>query len=146
MNRRIHLIAAILATLCIITFFTSTILVELFGTPDWIATVKSLIVIPGLFILVPAIAITGMSGFGLSKKRKAKLVTHKKRRMPIIAANGLLILVPAAISLDQWATVQSFDIKFYIVQGLELLAGAGNLFLMGMNMHDGLKMTGKLRI
>ncbi len=146
MKGKIHLVAATLATLCIATFFTSTILVELFGSPNWISTVKGLIVMPGLIILVIAIAITGGTGFALSKKRKGKLVANKKRRMPIIGANGLLVLIPAAIFLNQWATVHSFDMKFYIVQGLELLAGALNLFLMGMNMRDGLKMTGKIRI
>ncbi|MCX4026580.1 hypothetical protein H0A36_00255 [Endozoicomonas sp. SM1973] len=33
----------------------------------------------------------------------------------------------------------------YIVQSIELLAGAVNLTLMGMNIRDGLKMAGKLR-
>ena len=145
MKRNIHLVAAILATLCIVTFFTSTILVELFGRPELIATVKGLIATPGLFILVPAIAITGGSGFALSKKRKGRLVDSKKKRMPFIGMNGLLILLPSAILLDQWASAGSFDIKFYLIQGLELAAGAVNLTLMAMNMRDGLKLTGKLR-
>jgi hypothetical protein len=58
--------------------------------------------------------------------------------------NGLLILLPAAIVLNQWAASGSFDAKFYIVQGLELLAGAINQLLMSFNMRDGLKMTGRL--
>ena len=63
--------------------------------------------------------------------------------MPFIAANGLLILLPAAIFLDHWATAGTFDTKFYIVQGVELAAGAINLTLMGLNMRDGLRMTSK---
>jgi len=145
MKRTIHMVAAILATLCIATFFVSTILVEFLGSPDSIAIVKSLIASPGLFILVPAIAIAGGSGFLLSKDRKGRLVGNKKKRMPFIGINGLLILLPSAIFLDQWATAGSFDTKFYVVQGLELLAGAVNLTLMSMNMRDGLKLTGKLR-
>jgi hypothetical protein len=35
---------------------------------------------------------------------------------------------------------------FYLVQGLELLAGAVNLALMGLNMRDGLKMSGRFRV
>lgn len=73
MKQNIHFIAGILATLTIATFFTSTIAVELFGSHDAVATVKSLIVIPGLFILVPAIAATGGSGFALSKSRQGGL-------------------------------------------------------------------------
>ncbi|MGH1538464.1 MAG: hypothetical protein ACRBDX_10550 [Gammaproteobacteria bacterium] len=145
MKRTVHLIAAILATLCIATFFTTTIIVELFGSPESIATVKSLIVTPGLFILIPAIAITGGSGFSLFKGKKGGLAENKKKRMPFIGLNGLLILLPCAIFLDQWASVGAFYSKFYVVQGLELLAGAVNLRLMGKNMRDGLKMTGKLR-
>ena len=145
MKRTAHLLAAIVATLCIATFFVSSVIVEMFGSPDAIATVKRLIVSPGLFILIPAIAITGASGFSLARVRKGRLVESKKKRMPIIALNGLLILLPAALFLDHLASAGIFDITFYAVQGLELMAGAINLFLMGLNMRDGLKMTGKLR-
>ena len=144
MINKIHPVAAIIATLCIAIFFSSTILVELFGTHESIAMVKSLIVKPGLFILVPAIALAGGTGFALAQVRKGRLVENKKRRMPFIGANGLLILLPAAIFLDQWAASGSFDTRFYIVQGLELIAGAANLTLMSLNIRDGLKMTGKL--
>lgn len=145
MPKKIHLIAAIMATLMIVLFFSSTVLVELFGSHEAVATVKSLIVMPGLFVLVPAIAATGGSGFFLSRTRKGRLVEAKKRRMPFIAANGLLILVPAAIFLDQWASAGVFDTRFYFVQAAELLAGAINLALMGLNMRDGLKLSGRVR-
>lgn len=65
--------------------------------------------------------------------------------MPIIAAIGLLVLLPSAIVLNQWASAGIFDTKFYIVQGFELLAGAINFILMSMNMQDGLRITGKLQ-
>lgn len=145
MRTKIHMLGATIATLCIATFFTSTILVELFGSFETIAMVKRLIVMPGLLILIPAIAVTGGSGFSLGKGRKGRLVGAKAKRMPIIGANGALILLPAAIFLDQWASSGSFDAKFYVVQGLELAAGATNLTLMGMNIRDGLRMTGKFR-
>lgn len=143
MKRAFHLIAGVLATLTIATFFVSTILVELLGSTDSIVTVKRLIVIPGLFILVPAIAATGGSGFSLSKARRGRLVDSKKKRMPFIAVNGLLVLIPCAIFLDLWASKGSFDTRFYLVQGLELAAGATNLVLMGLNMRDGLRLTGR---
>lgn len=143
MKTKIHVLAAIIATLCIATFFTSTLIVELFGSQESIARVKELIVMPGLFILIPAIAATGATGFNLGKNRKGRLVEIKKKRMPIIAANGLIILLPAAIFLNQWAALDLFDARFYIVQGLELVAGAINLTLMGMNMRDGRKLSGK---
>ena len=141
-----HRIAGILAPLCIATFFLSTILVELFGSHAAVAQLKSLIVTPGLWILIPAVAAAGGSGMFLSKSRKGRLVDAKKKRMPFIAANGLLVLVPCAIVLDRWAAVGSFDTSFYLVQAIELLAGATNLMLMGLNVRDGLRMTGRLRV
>ena len=137
----IHRIAAITATLCIATFFTSTLFVELLGSHESVAMIKNLIVMPGLFILVPAIAITGGTGFALSKGRNGRLVKNKMKRMPFIAANGLLILLPAAIFLAQWASAGLFDSRFYLVQSIELFAGAFNLILMSLNIRDGLKMS-----
>jgi len=141
----IHRSAAIMAILCIATFFTSTLWVELFGTEESIAMVKRLIVMPGLFILIPCIAVAGVSGFLLSMGRSSGLVARKKQRMPFIAANGTFVLIPAAMFLDQAATAAHFDTTFYIVQSIELLVGATNLLLMGLNMRDGLKISGKLR-
>ncbi len=65
MTKKVHFFAGLLATFTIATFFLSTILVELFGSHQAIATIKSLIVVPGLFVLVPAIMATGGSGFYL---------------------------------------------------------------------------------
>ena len=145
MPKKAHFIAGLLATLTIATFFLSTVIVELFGSHEVVAIVKSLIVMPGLFILVPAIAATGGSGFALSKSRQGRLVEAKKKRMPLIAANGLLVLLPSAIFLDRWASAGSFDTTFYFVQGAELLAGAVNLTLMGLNIRDGINMSGRFR-
>ena len=144
MKKTIHKLAAITATLCIAVFFLSTLWVELFGSQEAIATVKSLIVMPGLFILVPAIATTGATGFAMSKNRSGRLLEAKKKRMPIIGANGILILLPAAIFLDQWAASGAFDTRFYLLHGAELVAGAVNLALMSLNIRDGLRMGGKL--
>jgi hypothetical protein len=65
--------------------------------------------------------------------------------MPFIAANGLLVLIPCAIFLDRWAAAGEFDTTFYTVQALELLAGAVNLALMGLNIRDGMTMSGRFR-
>lgn len=146
MPKRIHLIAGILAPLCIATFFLSTVLVELFGSPAAVAQVKSLIVTPGLWILVPAIAAAGGSGFFMARSRRGRLVDGKKRRMPFIAANGLLVLIPCAIVLDRWAAKELLNSSFYLLQALELAAGAVNLALMGLNVRDGLRMAGRQRV
>lgn len=145
MSNKAHLLAGLLATLTITTFFLSTVLVELVGSQEAVATVKRLIVLPGLLILVPAIAATGGSGFSLAKARKGQLIDAKKKRMPFIAANGLLVLIPCAIVLNHWAAAGEFDTTFYAAQALELLAGAANLTLMGLNIRDGMKLSGRFR-
>jgi hypothetical protein len=141
---RVHFAAALLATLTIALFFVSTVVLEATGGHAAVARVKSLIVVPGLFILVPAIAVTGGTGFVLSRGWRGVLVDRKKRRMPVIAGNGLLILVPAAIVLDRWAAAGTFDPSFYLVQAAELLAGGANLILMGLNIRDVLRLSGRL--
>lgn len=143
MKRQIHIAAAIVATLCIATFFISTVLVELFGNESQIQLVKSLIVLPGLFLLIPAMALTGMTGFLMSKNRKGKLLAAKQKRMPFIAINGLLVLLTAALYLNHLASAGTFDSTFYIVQIIELIAGAINLSLMSLNIRDGRKLAGR---
>jgi hypothetical protein len=145
MPKRAHLVVGILATLCIATFFLSTIITELFGSHAAVAQLKSLIVMPGLWFMVPLMAAAGGSGMFLAKSRKGRLVDAKKKRMPYIAANGLLVLVPCAIVLNRWAAAGSFDTTFYVVQAIELIAGATNLTLMGLNARDGMRMAGRLR-
>ena len=145
MPKRAHLAAGLLAPLCIATFFLSTILTELFGSYAAVAQLKSLIVTPGLWIMVPLMAAAGGSGMSIARSRKGWLTDAKKKRMPLIAANGLLVLVPCAIVLDRWAAAGSFDTAFHVVQAVELAAGATNLVLMGLNAGDGLRMAGRLR-
>ena len=128
----------------ILTFWTSTVISELFAGPDTIAAVKAMI-LKGMILLIPAMAIAGASGMAMGRRRKDALTRAKKRRMPIIAANGLLILVPAAWLLAGKAAAGTFDTVFYVVQAVELIAGAANLSMMGLNIRDGLRITGKLR-
>lgn len=69
------------------------------------------------------------------------LIGKKKKRMSFIGANGLLVLLPAAVVLNQWSAAGSFDITFYLLQALELIAGAANLTLMALNIRDGTALT-----
>ena len=145
MPKIIHRIGGFVAPLCIALFWTSTVFVELFGSHAAVAQLKSLIVTPGLWILIPSIAMAGGSGVFMGKTRPGRLVDTKKNRMPFIAANGLLVLVPCAVVLNRLATAGNFDSTFYVVQAIELIAGPINLALMGMNVRDGLRMAGRLR-
>lgn len=143
MLRRIHPIAGVIGFLTILTFWSSTVISELSGNIDLIVAVKQ--AIPWGFILViPMIMVTGASGFRLGGASKAPLIAAKKARMPLIAANGLLVLVPSAFFLARLAAAGDFGTTFYIVQAIELCAGALNLTLMGRSIHDGFKMKGRL--
>jgi ferredoxin-NADP reductase len=142
MKTRIHAIAGTIGFLTILIFWSSTVFSELFGSYETIAVVKGAILM-GMFILIPAMAIVGGSGFSLAGGRTDDLVNLKKKRMPFIGANGLLVLVPMAFLLEARASAGQFDTLFYVLQGVELIAGAVNLCLMGLNMRDGIRLSGK---
>ena len=144
MTKIIHPVAGIVAFLMIAVFWLSTVVSELFASEAVVVAVKT--AIPwGFLLLVPALAATGGSGFALAKGRRAGLVGAKAKRMPVIAANGILLLIPAALFLAHKARHAEFDSVFYSVQAIELIAGATNLALLGFNMRDGMKMKGRLR-
>ncbi|WP_274424357.1 hypothetical protein [Chelativorans sp. YIM 93263] len=144
MKKLIHPIAGAVAILTIATFWLSTAFSELSGSHEVVVAVKT--AIPwGFLLLIPALAVTGGTGFSLAKGRKAGLIGAKLKRMPLIAANGLLVLIPSALFLASKAKAGEFDPAFYVVQALELIAGAANLVLLGRNMRDGLRITGRFR-
>lgn len=144
MKIRVHAFAGGIGFLMILLFWTSTAFSELFASHEAIAAVKALI-LQGMFVLIPAMIIVGGSGMAMGRRRKDAPARAKKKRVPVIALNGLLILVPAAWFLAGKAAAGEFDGTFYAVQVVELIAGAGNLAMMGMNIRDGLKMTGRIR-
>lgn len=69
------------------------------------------------------------------------LLARKKRRMPVIAGNGIAILVPAAITLAILSARGEFGTPFVIVQTIELLAGAVNLALIASNIRNGMRLA-----
>ncbi|MGB8278309.1 MAG: hypothetical protein WCF20_10330 [Methylovirgula sp.] len=143
MLKRLHPIAGIIATLMILSFWVSTVVAELFGSLATVSAVKQ--AIPwGFFILIPALALTGATGFQLAAHSSKPEIARKKRRMPFIAANGLFILVPSALYLSMCAAHGAFGRAFYAVQAVELIAGAANLALMALNIRDGLRLSGRL--
>lgn len=144
MKSRAHAIFGGIALLCIFSFWTSTVISELILSQAAIATVKGTI-LQAMWILIPAMIATGGSGFFLAKNRTGRLVETKKKRMPFIALNGLLVLLPAAFYLHSKAQARAFDTSFYAVQAVELIAGATNLWLLYKNMYDGLKLAGRFR-
>jgi hypothetical protein len=140
----IHPVAGAIAILTIATFWLSTAASELFASTPTVVAVKS--AIPwGFLLLVPALTAVGGSGFALAKGRRGGLIGAKIKRMPFIAANGVLILIPSALFLASKARAGEFDMLFYAVQALELATGAMNITLLGLNMREGLMMKGWFR-
>lgn len=83
----------------------------------------------GFLLLVPA---GGDRRFFLAKEGRAGLIDAKIKRVPFVASNGILVLIPAALFLASKAKAADFNTTFYEVQTLELLAGATNIFLLGL--------------
>jgi len=144
MLKTMHPIAGALALVTISSFWLSTVLTEVFAGASLVTLVKT--TIPwGFLLLVPILALAGLSGFRLAGKMRGPLVAAKRRRMPIIAANGIVVLIPCALFLASKAEAGAFDASFYAVQAIELVFGAINIALMAMNMRDGLRMKGRRR-
>lgn len=140
----LHRFCAMLSLLLVGSFWTSTVVAELWLEESFIVRVKT--VIPyGFILLLPAIAITGATGMVLSRGRMVGRAKTKRNRMPFIALNGLVILIPSALFLSMKAQAGEFDRLFFGVQAVELLAGAINLYLLGRNALDGRRLARRSR-
>ncbi|MBN8631399.1 MAG: hypothetical protein J0L76_11140 [Rhodobacterales bacterium] len=137
---QLHKLSGAVAFLTIASFWTSTVVAELLLDRAAIVAVKTSV--PwGFLILVPAMALAGATGMRLARGRKAGILGAKRKRMPFIAANGLLVLIPSALFLAAKAGEGAFDTSFQVVQAIELIAGAANILLLGLNIRDGRRMT-----
>lgn len=140
-----HGVVGAAAMLTIATFWTSTLVSELFLGHDAVVAVKHAIAHYGLITLVLLMASTGASGFAFSKGRSGRLIERKKKRMPFLALNAALVMIPSALFLNYKAGLGDFDTTFYTVQVLELAVGLVQLTLLGMSFRDGLTLAGRLR-
>jgi hypothetical protein len=146
MNKTVlHAFAGTLAMVLVASFWTSTVVAEMLLGPAAVVAVKLAIAKYGLVCLAASMAVAGGSGFAISRARTGRLIAQKKRRMPVLGANGLLVMIPAAIYLAVKATAGEFDARFYAVQGIELVVGVVQLTLMGKNFAAGLRLSGRLR-
>jgi hypothetical protein len=140
---KIHAAAGAIAFLTILAFWVSTLVAELFLSAGAIAAVKVAIVY-GMLLLVPAIATAGASGHALARRRPGAQARRKAARMRVIAANGLFVMMPAALYLQGRACQGQMDGAFYAVQAVELVVGAIQLYLMGRNIRDGRLLAGRV--
>ncbi|MEX0956519.1 MAG: hypothetical protein WDZ83_15080 [Rhizobiaceae bacterium] len=140
----VHGIAGVTAFAIISTFMLASVVTEISGDHQAVAAAKSAIRW-GLLALVPALAAAGGSGYRLVGGSAKGLAGVKLARMRIVAANGAAILVPCVLFLAWKADRGEFDMWFAAVQAVEYLAGATNLALMGLNMRDGFRLSGRFR-
>lgn len=140
----VHGAASTVALLTIALFWIATVASELAGDPAQVTRVKHGIAW-GLLVLVPAMAVTGGSGRALAGPSPRGLPGKKFRRMTVVAALSLLVLVPAALLLVRWAGAGQLGLAFYTVQVVELIAGAVNFTPLGLNFRDGLRLRGVRR-
>jgi len=141
--RFLHVLAGGAALVIILSFLGSSAYAELYRDASAIASVKAWIV-SWLLILIVALATTGGSGFALAGSSPRGLAARKMGRMRFVAANGIFILIPAAIFLDWKAEAGEFDATFVALQTIEYLAGLTNIALISLNFRDGLFMTRRL--
>jgi len=116
-----------------------------FCPPSAVASVKTAIAW-ALLALVPALAASGASGVILAQGRREPVLDAKRARTRLAAANGLLVLVPAALWLAAKGRAGELDAAFYAVQAVELVAGAVNVTLLARNMRDGFRLAGRRSI
>ncbi|WOI58345.1 hypothetical protein [Palleronia sp. LCG004] len=138
----LHGIAGAAALLIIGTFWVSALTAELALTTAGIVAVRTA-VLYAVPTLVIAMIATGASGARLAGRSSAPIIRAKRRRMILIAANGLIVLVPSAVFLGLRAQAGLFDATFALVQIIELAAGAVNIVLLALNMRAGLAMRAR---
>ena len=131
----IHKTSALMAFALIASFFISSLYVDMFANQQVVMNVKN-IIFYAIWLLIPLMAIAGISGAKMAPKATSGPIGSKKKRMPFVALNGLFILLPAAYMLRSLALAGEFNSLFYLIQTIELLAGFINLTLMAMNIRD----------
>lgn len=134
--------ATTIATITILIFFVSSLAAEINGEESMIISVKVMIfrMLPILLITMPVLGVTGKKLAGNSNSR---YVQQKARRMKLIMVNGLL-LTAMAVFLYYKAQYHEIDDVFLYAQVAELIIGPVNLALIGMNIRDGLRLSGRI--
>lgn len=140
MTKIIHPMAGVITMLTTVALLASTILSETFGDSTTIVFVK-MMNLWGFLVLIPALIIIGGSGFVLAKGQNYGAISAKSKRMKIIVINGFLVLFPCALILALTSEPNDLGTSFYAVQAVELIASLINLFLLGLNMRDGMSLT-----
>lgn len=137
---KLHAALGAAALLIIASFLSATVTTIVLGDKYLIAMVK-LVIAWGLLALIPTLILAGLSGNRLGQKMRGPLISAKQKRMKIIAFNGIFFLVPSALILLPLAMQGQGGPFYWVMQTIELLAGAANITLLSLNMRDGLRLS-----
>ncbi|CCG42001.1 hypothetical protein [Magnetospirillum molischianum] len=134
----LHPLAARVTLGLFVLIWGSAVTAGLFADRELLAFIKE-VVVWSLFPLVPIAMITAITGLQLTRVRPSQISERKRRRLRLIAAISIVVLLPATLWLDAQAQQDSVDgTLFFIVQGIELAAGLVTLVLMGISVRDGI--------
>jgi len=141
--RVLHVIFALLAFFTVLAFWIASFGADVFMDEQSVLQVKRAVV-RGLFVLVPAMILSGATGRALAGPKPKGLAARKLSRMRLIALNGIFVLVPSALVLRELAERGELGQVFFAVQVLELVAGGLNLLLLARNAREGMALSGRL--
>lgn len=141
---KLHALFGATGLLIVLANWSATVITLIIGDKYVIALTK-LSIAWGLLALIPMLILAGFSGNRLGQRMRGPLIAAKQKRMKIIAFNGLVFLVPSALILVPLAMQGQDGAVYYVIQSVELLAGATNITLLGLNMRDGIRL-GRRRI
>ena len=137
---RIHLAGAVGALAIIAAFLASSTVIELSGSPGDVRVLRHVILI-GLPLLIGSMAAAGLTGRSLAGRSRAAVVRRKQRRLQIVAAAGLLVLIPCAVILNFLAGSAHAGVLPGALEITEIVAGGVNLALLALNFRDGRGLT-----
>lgn len=143
MKKKLHLVGAVLTTATIAQFLVSIMIVGAFGNLAALLLVRHYVAL-GQLLLIPAVLLTVFTGLALATGRRSALVQAKMRRMTVVTTLLLLLAAPAAVFLDMKASAGAFDQTFVVVQLAELMVLGVCLLLLGRNIRDGMRLSGRL--
>ena len=134
---RVHRGAAVGAIAVIVLFALSSAATELIGTQAEARIMRHGIML-GLPLLIGCLATVALTGRRLGERSRAPVVRRKRHRMRVIAAIGLVVLVPCAVVLNYRA--------MGVLEITEFVAGGLNLALLVLNFRDGRALARRPRL
>ena len=143
MKKRVHLVSAVLTAATLAQFLVSVMVVGAFGNYAALLLVRHYVAL-GQALLIPALLVTVFTGLGLATGRRSALVQAKMRRMTVVTLLLVILAAPAAVFLDMKASAGAFDQTFVLVQFGELMVLGMCLLLLGRNIRDGMRLSGRL--